>query len=135
MAAVATRPTKTDWAADDEEQGESFGLRDRLVRPWQCADAIAVQELPAPVETHDPATGITTIISYKKDEAGRTVKVSQISWHCYFVVRSGLAADLADYPTRQAKDADQARHPRSRREETLVQVSADTSVTLSRRRS
>jgi hypothetical protein len=35
-----------------------------------------VVELPEPSETTDSSTGITTIISYKKDEQGRTVKVS-----------------------------------------------------------
>jgi hypothetical protein len=34
-------------------------------------------ELPAPVETTDAGTGITTIVSYKRDEQGRTVKVGQ----------------------------------------------------------
>jgi hypothetical protein len=73
MAAVATRPKNTDWAADDEEQctcgqlargGKGFAAHHTVV------------ELPEPSETTDSSTGITTIISYKKDEQGRTVKVS-----------------------------------------------------------
>jgi hypothetical protein len=35
-----------------------------------------IVELPAPAETTDASTGITTIISYKRDENGKTIKVS-----------------------------------------------------------
>ena len=55
MAAVATRPKTADWAEDEELEAE----------------------LPAPVETTDASTGITTIVSYKKDANGKTVKTTR----------------------------------------------------------
>lgn len=83
MAATATRPTNTDWA-EDEGEGERTSCRgqERLARRENGdnkADLSIAVVLPSPVETHDASTGITTIVSYKKDESGRTVKVSTSS--------------------------------------------------------
>jgi hypothetical protein len=74
MASVAARPTKTDWAEDEELEG-TF-----LIHTIKCRNELLlmkIAELPAPAETTDASTGITTIISYKKDEHGKTIKVSR----------------------------------------------------------